>query len=223
MKSIVFDIVWLIGLVAWLLVTPASWAKDAAGATSTQTGSGQYLFKDTFDDGKPDRWRLYDAGGKTVDWRAGKGWKVAKLDDNYRLKGEGHYHADVRTGGSWANYQLGVGVYLEKGGIHIKVRQTQNGRYFVGFRDNVIYLKKETPWGTFFDLAEVEQGLTPATWQWVEISAVGGHIQVYVDKELKLEHTDTNPLPRGHIGFETLDDSVAYVDEVEVIAASSTK
>ncbi len=223
MKSNVFNIAWLIGLVAWLLITPASWAKDAGTATSIRSAGEQYLLKDSFDDGKPGNWGVYDEKGKPVAWKAAKGWKIVQLEGNYRLRGEGHYHVWPNKGKNWSDYVLGVGIKLEKGSIHVRVRQTNAGAYYIGFRQGQIYLTKETPWGTFFHLAEVRQGLVPATWQWVEISAVGGQIQVYVDKELKLEHTDSNPLPRGHIGFETLDDSVAYVDEVEVMAAPPGK
>jgi 3-keto-disaccharide hydrolase len=225
MKSKVFILVWLLGLLAILVFGAETWTlgKSAQTASSQQSGSEHYLFTDAFDDGKPDGWRMYDSKGRPVSWKSGKGWKIANLKGDYRLKGDGHYHVDPTKGENWKDYKLGVGINLEKGGIHVKVRQTDKGRYFIGFREGMIYLKKETPWGTFFDLADFGAGLTPGEWHWVEIKAVGGRIQVYVDQELKLEHTDSNPLAKGHIGLETLGDSVAYVDQVEVTSEAPGK
>jgi len=55
-------------------------------------------------------------------------------------------------------------------------------------------------------------------WYIVEITASGGHLQVFVDGVLKLEFIDREPLPEGGISFETTEGSRAMIDDVEVRA-----
>jgi hypothetical protein len=44
----------------------------------------------------------------------------------------------------------------------------------------------------------------------------GANIKVYLDGILKLQYTDPDPILRGAIAFETLDDSLALVDNISV-------
>ena len=65
-------------------------------------------------------------------------------------------------------------------------------------------------------LASVSASYALDHWYDVEIVGVGGHLQVYVDGELALEYTDPQPWQSGTIAFETLDDSRAQVDDIEI-------
>ena len=53
-------------------------------------------------------------------------------------------------------------------------------------------------------------------WYQVEIVGVGGHLQVYVDGQLELDYTDTDPLTRGGIAFELVPDSRVMLDDIQV-------
>lgn len=58
-------------------------------------------------------------------------------------------------------------------------------------------------------------------WYDVEITGRGGHIQINVDGRLMLDYTDSTPLARGTIAFETLDNSAALVDDIDILPAGS--
>jgi hypothetical protein len=47
----------------------------------------------------------------------------------------------------------------------------------------------------------------------------GGHIQVFEDGKLELDYTDHDPILQGTIAFETLYNSSAMIDDIEVTRA----
>ncbi|MFH1113782.1 MAG: hypothetical protein V1792_07660 [Pseudomonadota bacterium] len=184
-------------------------------------------------------------------WDHGKGVDVVSHEGNNRLRMEGQdCWATPRGPGNWSNYTLGVGVQLVEGTLSVCVMKTAKGEYQVFFNDKGITLGKWVNDGSAPDpslsttpsegpyvhtgdqgyqianLATSGTGLTPGNWHFVEVSAADGHIQVYVDKELKMEYLDPNPQANGKIevavgGSEPGGKGLAYFDEVTVASAGS--
>jgi outer membrane protein assembly factor BamD (BamD/ComL family) len=175
-----------------------------------QCGPG-VLFCDNFEDGRADGWEF------------GPGWQIDRDGSNYVLSGSGHKWATLRTGQVWDNYRVRFRLKLLKGAIHLNYRLAPGpevGRYFIGFHQDGLYLEKSTESGGI-ELATTQVQHSLGQWHDVEIVGWGGHLQVYVDGELELDYTDEDPLQQGTIAFETLDNSQAQVDDIEIMASGS--
>ncbi|MFQ5822533.1 MAG: caspase domain-containing protein [bacterium] len=161
-------------------------------------------FYDNFEAGVFDQWELEP------------GWRVEHEEDNYFLSGEGHSWAQLQRGQDWTDYFFRHRLKLIRGGIHLNYRVSEAGRYFISFGEEGLYLHKESPWGEFIDLAGSDGRIALRVWHFIEIVGNGGHLQVYVDGILRIDFTDVEPLRQGNIAFETLEDSYAQVDDVEI-------
>jgi hypothetical protein len=118
----------------------------------------------------------------------------------------------------------------------------QHGRYAVGIRNNEgryrVNLFKEAPWSEFTDLVvadDLDRDVPDHNFGfWVEILVAEGYLELYIrdgydiafgeipthawddsDRPV-LRYQDENPLPSGTLAFETLDDSLVQIQEVEV-------
>lgn len=156
-------------------------------------------------------------GGVADAWELEPGWLAKPEDSNYVLSGEGHSWARLGIGQDWTNYSLQLRLKLLRGVIHLNYRVSDEGRYFIGFREEGLYLKKESPWGEFFDLATSDSHHDLEVWHDIKIVGKERHLQVYVDENLEIDLADAEPLTHGTIAFETLDDSYVYIDDVSVI------
>lgn len=162
------------------------------------------IFCEDFEDGQADGWDL------------GPGWRVERESPNYVLSGSGHDWATLLDQW-WDDVRFRFRLKLVEGAIHLNYRLTEGPRrYFVGFSEEGLSLIRQEG-DDFTELAweEVWHGL--GRWHEVEIVGWGGHLQVYVDDDLELDYTDRSPLRWGTIAFETLDDSRAQVDDIEVL------
>jgi len=150
-------------------------------------------------------------------WELEPGWSVT----DGMLRGEGHHWAQPAAG-SWKDFRLTFRLRLQQGGIHLVYRMNDTGRYFFGFHEDGSYLKKQYWPDTFIDL--VDHFVTPrdlGNWCEIEIAGAGDELLFFVDGVLELEYIDPDPLGRGGFAFETLDDSVAYIDDVRVFGQSA--
>ncbi len=129
-------------------------------------------FLDGFDDPADDLWTLE------------RGWQLHADENVSTLHGRGHSWARLRAEPQWSDYALRTRISLDVGGIHIVFRHGEQGRYFFGVRDDVAYLQKESPWGTFKELAIREQDMELGRWFDVEIRAQRGRLRIYRDEEL---------------------------------------
>ncbi len=161
-------------------------------------------FVDSFEVGGADKWQLEE------------GWSVIQESGNCVLQGTGHRWA--RAGSeSWANYTFQTRLKLLQGAIHVNFRNCNEGRYFLGFReDGLSLIKQFNQWAEFADLTANQQPYELNRWYNLRIEVEGGNIKVYVDGILRIEYTDSKPLLNGSIAFETLDDSRVHVDDVYV-------
>ncbi len=155
--------------------------------------------------------------GTAESWELEQGWRVENDEGNFVLSGEGHHWARLQRGQDWADYTFRARLKLIRGGIHLNYRVSENGRYFIGFREDGVYLNKETPWGKFFELAATnDTRIGFNVWHDVEIRGERGNIRVYLDGVLAINARDDTPLTEGSIAFETFERSFAYIDDIAV-------
>jgi photosystem II stability/assembly factor-like uncharacterized protein len=160
--------------------------------------------------------------GQAQDWALEPGWQVIQDGDDWVLAGEGHRWAHAE--GTYASdFRVQFRLKLARGRIHLVCRLNRTGRYFIGFHEGGSELNKQYFPDTF--LGELASSATPhslGTWHQVEIVGQGAHIRFLVDGEVEWEYTDSDPLLEGSFALETLDDSVAHVDEVVVYGPAPT-
>ncbi len=149
-------------------------------------------------------------------WNADPAWRLTLGPDGGHLAGEGRGWARLRAGADWTDYSFRFRLLWECGIFHASVRVGHEGRYYVGFHEDGMYLKRERPTGTFVDLDVRTAHLEPGVWHDVEILVEHGAVLVYVDRLLELEHVDAEPLPRGSVAFETLPGTRVAVDDVRI-------
>jgi photosystem II stability/assembly factor-like uncharacterized protein len=146
------------------------------------------------------------------DWELENGWIVTEN----MLKGSGHSWARPAVG-PWRDFRLQFRMNLQYGGIHLVYRLSERGRYFIGFYEHGSYLSKQYWPETFTGL--LHHNVEPREldrWYDIEIVGSGEYLKFLVDDELEWEYTDPNPLNEGTFAFETLEDSVAYIDDINV-------
>lgn len=161
--------------------------------------------------------------GDAPGWSLQEGWRVGLENGDHVLQGENHHFAILNHQG-WEDYRLRFRLKLQQGGIHLNFRYSEdNTRYFVSFNESWLQLDRQRgPNPTnIVTLARAIPTFSLDRWYDVEIVGDGGHIQVFVDGNLELEFRDNDPVLRGSISFETLDDSSAQIDDVEVLPIQS--
>lgn len=182
---------------------------------STDEGPGQQglaarqdwtaLFQDDFDSGNADLWELES------------GWTVVLNDGNFVLSGSGRRWAKLRGEHEWTDYRATFRMKIVRGGVHLVYRLGRTGRYYLGFGELGAVLRKEAPWGTQQEQAGYSGHCPLGVWHRIELEVTGGHVRFSVDGRVTLDYTDPEPLVRGPIAFETLDDSQVLFDDVVVV------
>jgi len=186
--------------------TPApSEAAPANGVSdlSLPVSSGSILFRDDFQD------------GQAQEWQTSGGWFVEQDGDRYYFGTSGEGWAWVSGGVSWTDYLFHAGVRLDSGVAFLTMNMTSEGRYVLRIDQDGLYLIKEQPAGQFTTLAQTGP-VAMGTGHSISIAAQAGHLQVYVDRALWIDHNDLAPVLRGTIGVSALDGSRVIVDNVLV-------
>jgi len=164
------------------------------------------LFEEDFEDWQAQGWELEP------------GWIVA----DGMLTGQGHKWAWPHAG-PWQDFRLQFRLNLQQGAIHLVYRLNDTGRYFIGFHEEGSYLKKQYWPETFVDLLERPVELRNlGRWHEIEISGDGPQLRFSVDGELEWQYDDPDPLLGGSFAFETLEDSVAHIDDIRVFGSVSS-
>jgi photosystem II stability/assembly factor-like uncharacterized protein len=168
------------------------------------TSITQPPFMEDFEEFNIDRWQLED-------------WFLIEENDNMVLQGVGHSWA---TSGleSWTDYEFDFKLKLMQGRIHLNFRiQPEEGRYFLGFHPNGLYLQKQfNQWSEFVELIDYVEIFNENQWYNFKIELKEDLIKVYMDGELKIEFRDSEPLLNGKIGFESFDESQVFIDDINV-------
>ncbi|MBN1147154.1 MAG: hypothetical protein JXA78_07855 [Anaerolineales bacterium] len=172
-----------------------------------ESGQEVLLYQQDFQDGAASGWELEP------------GWAVIQDGDNYVLSGEGHAWARPQTD-TWADYRLQFRLKLLRGRMHLVYRFNRDGRYYIGLQENGSDLNKQYWPDTFIpNLARRERAHGLNAWRQVEIVGQGSSLRLLVDGQLEWEYSDPEPLLYGSFAFETLEDGLAYVDDVQVWGA----
>ena len=171
-------------------------------------------FSDDFESGGAAVWS-YDL--ITVD----SSWSIRDVEDGHALCGEGHSIAIFDEGNDWMDYTLRFRMQLEEGRAHLCFRLTPSGpRYLLSCGEDELHFIKAPNYGDFCVLARSSGVHELGVWHEFEIrvgeSVEGSRIQLYVNGELEFSYDDPDPIPRGTIAFEPLENSVLYIDDIEV-------
>ena len=159
----------------------------------------------------------FESNTHVNDWNREKGWSVSQEAGNNALhSADRHNWTRLMKGQDWSDYTFKSRIKMIKSGLNINVRVSDKGRYYLGFGENGLTLRKEMPWGESFELAESETAVTLNAWHDVSIRTEGAQLQVYVDNNLAIDFEDSLPLTKGSIAFEALDGSDVYIDDVIV-------
>lgn len=165
---------------------------------------------------------LEDFEGGIQNWSLGEGWQLEKVGVNAVLEGRGHQWVRLRDR-SWDNYVVGVEFKLVQGGIHFNYRWNEDAgglrRYFIGTGSDSLYLRKQIG-QEFYELATVQLKLSEG-WHRIEVRGQEDVINISLDGRLLIAYRDEKPILSGGIAFETLDDSVCLIDEVEIRQAKA--
>ncbi len=168
----------------------------------------------------PEESILYQEDFTTGDargWSLEQGWGIIAEGDNPVLVGEGHAWArPPETENYPGDFRVRFRLKLVRGSIHMVYRMNNSGRYYIGFDANGSYFHKQYWPDTFIDLLRLSFSHSLDTWHDIEIVGTGDRIQFYADGRLELEYTDPEPLLYGTFAFETLDDGLAYIDDIVV-------
>jgi photosystem II stability/assembly factor-like uncharacterized protein len=151
------------------------------------------------------------------DWNLENGWLIIKDHDNFVMKGENHTWCNYDKGYLWSDYQFTFKVKLKgSDGLHINFRKGDEGRYFIGFDNNGVYLNKESPWGSFYDLESDLAYHANDIWYMLNIRVSSGNIVINVNEQTRINYFDESYIHQGTIAFESLDNSIVYIDDILV-------
>ncbi|MCW4041915.1 MAG: hypothetical protein NWE83_14335, partial [Candidatus Bathyarchaeota archaeon] len=154
--------------------------------------------------------------GEASDWELSTGWTVEQDGENYVLQGRDHTWVNAGSQ-KWGDYTFETKIKLLQGAVHINFRTCHEGRYFLGFHEEGLYLAKSiNEWSAHPELISTFSQYPLNQWHDIKIELVGNNIQIFVNEKLEINFTDTDPITHGAIAFETLDDSHVYVDQIKV-------
>ena len=154
-------------------------------------------------------------------WTFEQGWQIINENGNHVLSGEGHNWA--RFTNTYDDYRVLFRLKNIRNGLHINFRLNNTGRYFIGFNAQGSSLNKQYWPDTFIEnLATSDRTHQPNEWHQIEVIGSGNTITFIVDGEKEWEYTDTDPILEGSIAFETLDESLVYIDDIQVELASTS-
>ncbi len=164
-----------------------------------------------------------DFEGSSHEWNLEKGWEVTTVDGDTVLEGTGHRWARLH-GLTWDDYVVATRFKLLRGEVHVNYRCTDKTgglhRYFIGLSAEAVGLSKQVG-DQFFHLGELPLDLSEG-WHEIEIRGQGDILNVFLDGTLLIACQDEDAVLEGGIAFETLEDSLCLIDDVEIRQAPET-
>ena len=189
------------------VVTTAPTPTSDATATSTPTPL-KLLYSEDFEDGLAQDW-----GG------LGAGWQFIEEDGNTVLLGRDFHSIQfLGQGTGWTNYVFKFRLKVRSGAVDITYRQplAHQGHYVITLYEGGVLVSRQAD-GVFNNISWRGIFRRPNTWHIVEIKGFEGHLQVFMDGEMKLDVTDEEPFLQGTIGFWPHHDSEVLIDDIEVL------
>jgi hypothetical protein len=161
-----------------------------------------------------------DFEGEIQNWVLETGWQFKRVRENTVLKGEGHRWATLENKG-WDNYVFKARFALAQGAIHFNYRLSESpthSRYFIQVTINGINLQKQHG-NEFYELTDISLEIDD---EWHEIEIIGYEdiVNIRLDSKLYIVYRDESPILSGGIAFETLEESMCLIDDVEISISS---
>ena len=157
----------------------------------------------------------FESGSKQWEFSDDTAWSIVELDGSNVLKGSGHVHAFA--GDKWNEVVWRMRLKLTtESTTHLNFHASEDKRYLISFNKDGTHIMVDD---SMFAAAGIKHSL--GDWHIVEISLIDKVLRVAVDNILEIEQLDSNPLPPGRIWIESLDDTVLFLDDVNVCAPTS--
>ena len=157
----------------------------------------------------------FESGSKQWEFSDDTAWSIVELDGSNVLKGSGHVHAFA--GDKWNEVVWRMRLKLTtESTTHLNFHASEGKRYLISFNKDGTHILVDD-----FMLAAAGIKHSLEDWHIVEISRIDNVLRVAVDNILEIEQLDSNPLPPGRIWIESLDDTVLFLDDVNVCAPTS--
>jgi len=137
--------------------------------------------------------------------------------ENNEYSGEGDRSISV---GTWSDFTLelkmktitpGDTLDYETGWINFRYIDKNNRYYFLIHTTGEIELSKFLD-STRYNLVWKSTSYNPLNWNTVKIETYGGNIKIYINGNLEINYTDTDPIAEGKIALESYFSHVHYDD-----------
>lgn len=171
--------------------------------------------------------------GFASNWYLGQGFQIVDPGGGKILLGGGTSYglATYLLGDYWTDFFFSYKMRLLTGEAWVSLRYNTDGedyaydrirpvvtqRYFVRFVPGSIYLIKQDS-GTYSLLGGAPISLDPNQWYGIGIIAAGVNLAVFVNNSPVLVATDTSPVASGSIALETVGNTFALFDDLQVAA-----
>ncbi len=151
------------------------------------------------------------------DWGIEAGWEILKKNDEFMFYGKGHNWAVLRCDYNYNRFSFRFKLMVGKGEIHLNFRVHQEERYLIGFYNQGSSLTKQLSHDDYKeDLAGSSVEHPFGMWHEIEIRVIDDTITFIVNDVEEWIYRDPDPVLTGVLGFEALDDSIVYLDDVYV-------
>ena len=171
---------------------------------SIVSAQGEIQYQEDFEDGSGAGWNLEP------------GWVIIQDGDNFALQGEGHGWARLERNFP-GDFRLTFRAKLIQGRLHLITHLNDQGRYFSGISTNDTSISKQYWPDTFQEnLARSRNPLPGNTWLDVELISEGDTLKLKVNGQEQWTFNDPEKFEDGGIAFETLDESLIQVDDLQV-------
>ena len=151
-------------------------------------------------------------------WNLSPQMSLVTENGNRVLQIDGSSYACLRYGLDWSDYAVTSQFRLvSSGNVNFTFRDVgKGGIYAVNMWKDGVNLYRQ--FGDFAEIVESDfKPIVEGVWHQLRLVAEGGEIGVYVDNELRIAYTDSQPALFGTICFGNEEDSVVFFDDISVI------
>jgi photosystem II stability/assembly factor-like uncharacterized protein len=153
-----------------------------------------------------------------IKWVYGAGWALLREDGNHFLAGSEHGFAKPEVQ-NWSDYSVETKFKLSKGTFHFNFRENHSGghiRYFVSVDSGGMNLHRQVT-DDFFHLDRSAVAPMLNQWHTIKASVEQNTIKIFLDEKMVFNYIDNEiPLFTGTISFESMDNSLLYIDDITV-------
>lgn len=159
----------------------------------------------------------FDTGAQGWTLQSGV-WTHVAHGDGHALRGAGHGFAALNSY-SGTPSRLSLRLQVDSGTVHVNLHETASGsghiRYIVALGFGSVALHRWDA-STQTTLGQVSAGFDPGVPHDIDVLLGGNSIDVVVDGLGILGVDEPGPLPAGRVSVESLDATVAIIDEVHI-------